>query len=158
MNPLDLIIFDTDPRLVETFRRGIDLPFVKVVLGKGAEVTALEKLDALWGSWMMAERFGITPAPVPYRAEVFPNTGPFEGLPPFIVAGPSLASGDSFAPDRGLEINLDAMLEAVARFNLNSANPIRRLGTIRENLLLHMIEPNRVASTIEAAWRRHIGS
>ncbi len=155
MNPLELIIFDTDPHLVETFRRGIDLPFVKIVLGSGPEVTSFQKLDALWGSWMIAERFGITPDPVPYRAEVFPNAGPLRGLPPFIVAGPSLAPGDSFSPNRGLEINLDGMLDAVSRFNASSETPIRRLGTIRENLLLHMIEPDRVAAAIDAAWRRH---
>jgi hypothetical protein len=159
MKMLEIIVFDTDTKVVNSLRHGIELPFFSVVEGNGIEATRVANLDALWLTWMQAERFGITPSLKLHEAMAFPMPVKdiLRGLPRFIVAGVALAASESRAGAHQLEVIVKAMLGAVSKLSVETGIVIRRIGTVPENLLLNKLEPEEAMRIISSIYSEVLG-
>lgn len=154
-----LIIFETDRLAVEALRRDVRLPFIGVVHGDGRQATREADLDALWLTWMQAERFGVTPTVQLHCAVVYRTPPPLtaEGYPAFIVAGVGFSKSDPPDLVERLRMSIEAVLEAIKRFNSSGGGPIIRVGTIPENLLLDGLPLATATATIAKAWEKLYG-
>jgi hypothetical protein len=151
---MEIIAFDTNPEVVRALRESIGLPYFSTVLGNGIDATRAANLDALWMTWMQAERFGATPLLEPHKASVFPTReeDTQRGFPPFIVAGVMLGPSDARDPAYQLELVVRSMLQAVEDFYVTTGTRILRIGTIPENLLLTELSPEQATLIIAAAF------
>ena len=155
MKTIELVIFDPDLGVIESLRRSLILPFLTVIQANGKQATSEASLDALWLTWMQAERFGITPMLGIHRAAISPTTASFigKGFPYFVIAGVSLAKDESPYSIESLIVTIKAVAEAIAEDNARSRERIiQRVGTIRENLLLDRLTPAIVRIVLEEAW------
>jgi hypothetical protein len=150
-----LVLFSQDEDLVRSLQQFFsNSPNISVVAGNGPEVTALCGLDALWFTWMEASSL-VPVHPIPVHAgKVFtmPSAQRAKGLPGLFIAGAALAPNDPRTKSYLAHLCVTSLIGAVERYNEDSSQPIVRIGSTPENLLLDKIETAEAVQVIKEAF------
>ncbi|MDQ1637733.1 MAG: hypothetical protein QOF62_1072 [Pyrinomonadaceae bacterium] len=119
------------------------------------ELPTLEKLDALYVTFMAAERWRTEL--VFYESQVLKTRPEDEGWPPYIVTGIALKPDDPRAgnPTEELKLVMNAVLDAIESYNSSNNFPIKNVGFWSESLRIPRMDVYAAGEIIRFAYEEH---